>query len=111
MVRDLLASRDAGQVSARLDIERQLLLLVIYNLCFVLPQILIVVILIAAPERSEHLLGRAREALQRHWPVILSGVALLAGVFVLLLGITGLTGREQNRVGNVSRHLRKILSH
>jgi len=98
-------------VGSGLGIGRQLVLLAIYNLCFVLPEILIVVILVVAPQRAEQLLVRARSVLQRHWPAILAGLAALAGVFVLLLGITGLTGRAHNRVGKVSRHLRKILSH
>jgi hypothetical protein len=42
--------------------------------------------------------------------VILAGLALLAGTFVLLLGITGLTGLSHGRVGKVSRGLRHILS-
>ena len=41
---------------------------------------------------------------------ILASLALLAGAFVLLLGITGLTGRGHGSVGKVSRRLRKIIS-
>jgi hypothetical protein len=76
----------------------------------VAPLILIVVTLSVAPSRAEYLLTRAREILQARWPVILAGLALLAGSFVLLLGITGLTGRSHGRVGKVSRRLRHILS-
>jgi len=98
-------------VGSGLDVGRQLLALVIYNVCFVAPQILIVVTLTAVPARAQRLLGRARDVLQAHWPLILAGLALLAGTFVLLLGITGLTGRNHGRVGRVSRGLRRILSH
>ena len=97
-------------VGSGVDLGRQLMLLVIYNLCFVAPMILMVVTLTVAPTRAEPLLRRAREILQARWPVILAGLALLAGTFVLLLGITGLTGRSHGRVGNVSRRLRHILS-
>jgi cytochrome c biogenesis protein CcdA len=97
-------------VGSGVDLGRQLMLLVIYNLCFVAPLILIVVTLSVAPSRAEYLLTRAREILQARWPVILAGLALLAGSFVLLLGITGLTGRSHGRVGKVSRRLRHILS-
>jgi cytochrome c biogenesis protein CcdA len=97
-------------VGSGVDLGRQLVLLVIYNVCFVAPMILIVVTMTVAPARAEHLLRRARETLQARWPVILAGLALLAGTFVLLLGITGLTGLSHGRVGKVSRGLRHILS-
>jgi hypothetical protein len=64
-----------------------------------------------APQRAEQLLTRAREVLQARWPVILATLALLAGAFVLLLGITGLTGATHGRVGRVSRRLRRIIAH
>jgi cytochrome c biogenesis protein CcdA len=97
-------------VGSGVDLGRQLVLLAVYNVCFVAPMLLMVVTLTVAPARAEHLLRRAREILQARWPVILAGLALLAGTFVLLLGITGLTGLSQGRVGKVSRGLRQILS-
>jgi hypothetical protein len=63
-----------------------------------------------APQRAGRLLSRGREVMQTRWPVILATLALLAGAFVLLLGITGLTGRSHGSVGKVSRRLRKIIS-
>ena len=97
-------------VGSGLDIGRQIVLLVIYNLCFISPIIAIGATLVLAPGRAGRLLDRAREILQAHWPVILATLALLAGAFVLLLGITGLTGRAHGQVGRVSRRLRKVLS-
>ena len=97
-------------VGSGLGVGRQIVLLVIYNICFVSPIIVIAATLVLAPARAGRLLERAREILQSHWPVILSTLALLAGVFVLLLGITGLTGRGHGQVGRVSRRLRKVLS-
>jgi cytochrome c biogenesis protein CcdA len=98
-------------VGSGLDLGGQLLLLVIYNVCFVLPMILMVVTLTLTPKRAGELLTRAREILQARWPVILAALALLAGTFVLLLGITGLTGLNHGGVGRVSRRLRHILAH
>jgi cytochrome c biogenesis protein CcdA len=97
-------------VGSGLGLGRQLALLVIYNLAFVLPQILILVVLTVTPRHAERVLGRARDGLQAHWPEILSAVALLAGVFVLFLGITGLAGLNHGPVGRVSRRLRRIIS-
>jgi cytochrome c biogenesis protein CcdA len=98
-------------VGSGISVGSQLVLLVIYNLCFVAPIILIVAVLTVAPTRAQRLLTRSREILQAHWPVILVVLAVLAGTFVLILGITGLTGRNHGRVGRVSRRVRRILSH
>lgn len=97
-------------VGSGLGLGRQLTLLVIYNLAFVLPQIIILVILTVAPQNAERLLGRARDALQARWPEILAIVAILAGVFVLLLGLTGLAGKNHGPLGRVSRRVRRIIS-
>ncbi len=97
-------------VGSGLGVGRQLVLLAIYDLAFVLPQILILVVLTVTPRHAERVLGRARDGLQAHWPEILSAVALLAGVFVLFLGITGLAGLNHGPVGRVSRRLRRIIS-
>lgn len=98
-------------VGSGVDLGRQLILLVVYNLCFVSPMILIAATLILAPSRAERILTRVREGLQKRWPAILSAVALLAGLFVLALGVTGLTGRNHGPVGRVSRKVRHIISH
>ena len=68
----------------------QLILLVLYNVCFVLPLIVIIVTLTVAGDQAERVLERTRDLLQRHWPALVAGLALLAGVFVTLLGATGL---------------------
>ena len=69
---------------------RQLFLILLFNLCFVLPLIVIVGTLTFAGPRAEQVLAAGRAFLQRHWPIVLAGLALLAGVFVILLGVTGL---------------------
>jgi cytochrome c biogenesis protein CcdA len=89
---------------------RQLLLLAIYNVAFVLPLIIMEVILIVAPDRAAQILTRSRDWLQRRWPVLLAGLALFAGAFVLTLGITGLTGSQHGTVGRVSRNLRRSIT-
>lgn len=79
----------AAIVGSDLDAVRDLSLLLLFNFCFVLPLLGIVAVLSLAPETSERLLSRARQFLQHHWPAVLAGVALLAGMFVILLGVTG----------------------
>jgi cytochrome c biogenesis protein CcdA len=82
----------AAIVGSGLDIGRQIVLLVLFNLCFVAPLLAIVWTVTFAGERAEEVLGRWRTRLQAHWPAVLAGLALLAGVIVILLGVTGLAG-------------------
>jgi cytochrome c biogenesis protein CcdA len=100
----------AAIVGSGFDLGRQLVLLMVYNVCFVLPLIAIAVTVAVAGEEADRVLLRARERLQTYWPVLLAGLALLAGAFVILLGVTGLASRGHGSVGRVSRRLRRILS-
>jgi cytochrome c biogenesis protein CcdA len=79
----------AAIVGSDLDAARDLTLLLLFNLCFVLPLIGIWATLAFAPGRAERLIAVGRDFLQRHWPTVLAGVALAAGLFVILLGVTG----------------------
>ncbi len=100
----------AAIVGSGLGLGQRVLLLVIYNVCFVLPLIAILGIVAVAGDRATVILGRARAFLERRWPVLLAGLALVAGVFVTLLGVTGLTSGAHGPVGRVSRRLRRVLS-
>ena len=101
----------AAAVGSGLGPIQQLIALALYNVAFVLPLILMVVVLTVAPDRAERILRRARDLLQRHWPVVLAGLALVAGIFVTVLGVTGLAGRNHGPVGRVSRKLRRAITH
>ena len=100
----------AAIVGSGLGLGHRVLLLVIYNVCFVLPLLVIMGIVAVAGERASQILGRARAFLERRWPVLLAGLALVAGVFVTLLGVTGLVGASHGTAGRVSRRLRRVLS-
>ncbi len=80
----------AAIVGAGLGPVRDLVLLLVFNLCFVLPLLAIVATLTFAPESSDRLLTAGRGFLQRNWPTVLAGMALLAGLFVVALGVTGI---------------------
>jgi len=90
---------------------RQLFLLALYNVAFVFPLILMLLIIEIWPGQAGQILQRTREWLQRRWPVLLAGLALLAGAFVTFLGVTGLAGANHGTVGRVSRRLRRTISH
>jgi cytochrome c biogenesis protein CcdA len=95
----------AAIVGADLDAVRDLVLLLLFNLCFVLPLIGIWATLAFAPESSERLLNTGRNFLQRHWPAVLAGMALLAGVFVVALGVTGLGASHSHFLRRLHRTL------
>jgi cytochrome c biogenesis protein CcdA len=100
----------AAIVGSGLDPVRQITLLLLFNVCFVLPLIGIVATLWLAGDHAERLLSIGREFLQRHWPAVLAGLALFAGLFVVVLGATGFTARGHGRLGRISRHLRRLFT-
>jgi cytochrome c biogenesis protein CcdA len=90
---------------------KQVILLVLFNVCFVLPLIAILGTLELAGPRAYSVLARAREKLEAHWPAVLAVVALLAGVFVTLIGVTGLAGLGHGGFGSFARRVRHRLLH
>jgi cytochrome c biogenesis protein CcdA len=94
----------AAIVGSGLDPVRQLTLLVLFNVCFVLPLLGILATLTFAGDRAVDVLGSVRDWLGRHWPRLLAGVALAAGIFVVLLGVTGFAG-PRSRLARLLRHL------
>ena len=101
----------AAVVAADLDAPREIFLLFIFNVCFVLPLLGIVATLTFAGDRSQQLLARARQFLHDHWPVVLAVVGVLAGLFVMVLGLTGLLGARQGRLARFLRSVRHHLIH
>ncbi|HSO99583.1 MAG TPA: GAP family protein [Solirubrobacteraceae bacterium] len=100
----------AAIVGSGVGVGRQLTVLVVYNLCFVAPLLAIVVAVSLAGDAAVERLRRVRAVLRAHWPAIAAGVALVAGVFVTVLGVTGLTGRRSGTVGHVSRQVHKFIT-
>jgi cytochrome c biogenesis protein CcdA len=93
----------AAIVGSGLDPARQVILLVLFNFCFVAPLIGIVVTLSYYGEEAEQILGRIRNWLQEHWPVLLAVVALVAGAIVIALGVTGLARTHPGLARKVKR--------
>jgi cytochrome c biogenesis protein CcdA len=80
----------ATTVGADVDAVNEILLLLLFNLCFIAPLLGILATLTFAGDQAQRLLGRGRDFLQAHWPIVLAVVGVLAGAFVILLGVTGL---------------------
>jgi len=95
----------AAIVGSGLGPVRDLFLLVLFNVCFIWPLLAIIGILTFAPDKSERVLADARSFLQRHWPTVLAGLALVAGALVLTIGITGLTATHSE----LARRIHKTL--
>jgi cytochrome c biogenesis protein CcdA len=99
----------AAIVGSGLGPLRQLFLLVLFNVCFVLPLIGIWATLTFAGDRADRLLAIGRDFLERHWPTVLAILLFTAGVFVTVLGITGYTIHSRGRIGRFSRGLQNTL--
>jgi cytochrome c biogenesis protein CcdA len=99
----------AAIVGADVGVARTVFLLVIFNLCFVAPLLGIVATLTFAGPNAHRLLNRGRCELEGRWPAVLAILALLAGLFVTLLGVTGLAGAHHNDLGTFARRLRRYL--
>lgn len=101
----------AAIVGSGLGPVRQLIALGLYNIAFVLPLILMILLLEFAGEKAKRVILSVRDWLQRHWPTLVAVLALVAGVFVTLLGVTGLALGQHNTVGSLSRRFRRPFTH
>jgi cytochrome c biogenesis protein CcdA len=101
----------AAIVGSGLGAASQVIALAVYNVLFVLPLILMVVTIMVAGDEAQPILKRGRDWLQRRWPVLLAALALLAGAYVTLLGVTGLASGGHSTVARVSRRIRRTITH
>jgi cytochrome c biogenesis protein CcdA len=99
----------AAIVGSGLGVLRELFLLLVFNVCFTLPLIGIVVTLVMAGDRADQRLTQARRFLERRWPHLLCGLIMLVGLVAILFGATGLATGIHGRVGRFFRHLRHAL--
>jgi cytochrome c biogenesis protein CcdA len=95
----------AAIVGSGLGPVRDLVLLLIFNFCFVLPLIGIVATLTFGGDQADRLINAGRSFLQAHWPAVLAGLALAAGVFVALLGATGIAASHSGFIRRLHRTL------
>jgi cytochrome c biogenesis protein CcdA len=99
----------AAVVGSGLGPVREFVLLVVFNICFVLPLLAILATLLVAGDRAEPALVRGRRFLERRWPHVICGLLLLVGVLAILFGATGLAGGIHGHVGRFFRHMRRRL--
>jgi cytochrome c biogenesis protein CcdA len=101
----------AAIVASHLGFVREAILVVLFNVMFIVPLLGIVETLYLAGEHAEQRLGRVKDHLQRHWPVILAVVALAAGLFTIGLGATSYIHHASSRFGKYLRHLLHVHYH
>lgn len=80
----------AAIVGSGADALTQVGLLLVFNVLFVLPLLLILGALALAGDRANRLLRPSRDWLQAHWPVPLAALAVVAGAGIAYIGATGL---------------------
>jgi cytochrome c biogenesis protein CcdA len=98
----------AAIVGGPRGLGHQVVLLLVFNVCFILPLLCILATLTLLPGHAGEVLARGRAFLSAHWPRLLAGVGLLVGVFILLLGSTGLIGSGH---GDFARFVRGVHRH
>jgi len=78
-----IVKRDPGMAVA-------ITVMVIFNICYILPLVAILVARVVAGERVEPFLGRLREHVFAWAPAILALITIAAGAYFTYLGISGL---------------------
>jgi cytochrome c biogenesis protein CcdA len=99
----------AAILASGLDAIQQLILLLVFNVCFVVPLLAIIATLAFAGPRSDRLLAQARSFLERRWPHTLAILLGIVGVLALLFGVTGLVAQGHNGFGRFVRRVRRVL--
>ena len=99
----------AAVVGSGLGAARELGLLIVFNVCFILPLLGILATLVFAGDHADRVLGRGRVWLERRWPHILCFLIFVVGVVAIFFGATGLASGIHGRVGRFFRHMRRHL--
>lgn len=81
-------------------------LLVVFNVCFVLPLLVILATLVFAGDAADRVLGQWRRYLERRWPHMLTALIAIVGLVAIVFGATGLATGLHGRVGRFFRHMR-----
>ena len=80
----------AGIVASSASVPQEIGLLALYNVAFVLPLLVIVVVIVFGGARADRWLQQGGAWLQRRWPVVLASLLLFVGSVLAVLGGTGL---------------------
>ncbi len=98
----------AAIVGSGIDTARQIIMLLLFNACFVAPLVAIGIVFAIAGDRALATISRTRDRLYAHWPAVLAYFAILVGVFVVTVGVTGLV--HHHRRAGQQKNVRSELS-
>jgi hypothetical protein len=82
----------AAIVEARLSIPGQVLLVVVFNVCFCAPILILLAAVVAGGDRGRAFAQAARDLLQRYAATIVPVLLALLGAGILIVGLVGLRG-------------------
>lgn len=80
----------AAIVAAGFGVGRELAVLVVFNLMFVLPLLVVIGALVLGGRHADVVVRRARRILNRYWPAVLALALIMIGVGVVVAGVAGL---------------------
>lgn len=92
-------------IGSGMNAAGQALVLAIFNLCFVIPLVMILGLLLVAPGHAQGILRQAREGLQRRWPVAFAVLMGVAGILAIVLGVSGFVSTGH---GSVARSISRV---
>jgi cytochrome c biogenesis protein CcdA len=88
------------------DLPRKIFLIFIFNVCFVMPMLAMLLLLTFAGPRAQIELAKVTAFLQRRWPVLLALVAVAGGLITIGLGATGTYREAKTLLHTVVRKLK-----
>jgi cytochrome c biogenesis protein CcdA len=97
----------AAVVGSGLGLIRGFILLLIFNVCFILPLLGIQAVLVFGGDGAGRVLARGRRFLERRWPHVLVVILALVGVVAIVFGVTGLASDVHGHVGKFFRHVKR----
>lgn len=77
----------ASVIGSGFGLPRQLALVLLFNIVFIAPLLVILATVAFGGERSERWLRRTGDWIRRHWPVVFASVALVLGLILAGLGL------------------------